>query len=210
MTASHPTATLAFKNALTIPFDALNAIAVGCRGGCWSLDTHRFVPIVPNFAAVDSIELGLRLVQITTKRTNHELKVTSGRSAHESLAAIAETLLPLMGPSRWGSCDAYLEVYFAVPEGCGDSFKQQKLEFYGEKSSSSDAPGSPSLPVLVSVAGAPRAERIASCPSSFMLLIGGKQVTVEVRQFVLEVPLSAFQSAGESPPRDAIDEAAET
>lgn len=118
------------KSELSVSFDSLAMIGGGCRGGVWALSTHRFVPSSPNFASIDSIEVGLRLLQLTTMRTNHGLKVTSGRSDKEGLAAIAETLLPHMGPTRWGDTEAYLEVFFFVPEGNGAAFRLQELEFY--------------------------------------------------------------------------------
>lgn len=130
-----------------------------------------------------------------------------------------------MGSSRWGSDNAFLEVYFVVPEGSGAAFGQQRLVNYsngGEPPSKLEA----SLRVPDSDSECPadskgdnssesvlQAEPVEGNPSSFRLLRGGKPVTVDVRQFVLEMPfkLSACRALGDSaPPRDAIDEAGET
>ena len=217
-TALLPAPVLTLRKAnRTVPFDSLALIEKA--SGVWPLDTHRFVPDSPNFASIDSIEVGLRLVQITTKRTSHELKVTSGRSEKEGLAAIAKKLLPLMGSTRWGGDNAYLEVYFVVTEGHGASFGPQKLEFFdfSQKLGKTMAPGDTVCPVMpvskpmTSGEPGPHAEPVQGFPSSFRILHRGKPVTVEVRQFVLEMPLSVLRASDDAaPPRDAIDEAGET
>jgi hypothetical protein len=219
-TASQPTVMRDFNHAaLSVPFDTLDMIAKGCQGNVWALETHRFVPASSNFASIDSVEVGLRLVQITTKHANHGLKVTSGRSANEGLAAIAEALLPHMGPSRWGGETAFLDVYFVVPEGSGAAFGLQKLEFFGESSKPNNNIGSSTVPAAPdsddsrdkSSITPPRAVRVPNKPSSFRIANGSKPVTAEVRQFVLEMPLSALRVTGDvTLPRDAIDEAGES
>ena len=205
----------------TVHFGTLAWIGQGCCGKLWSLADHRFVPDSPNLAAIDSIEVGLRLFQMTTNRTSHALKVTSGRSEKEGLAAIAEELLPLMGPSRWGDESAHLEVYFVVPEGCGATFGQQNLVFYnssGDKATgkTSRKTSLPAAPDCAAASGSepppvPQAVPVDRFPSSFRLLRGVKPVTVEVQQYVLEMPLSAYRASGDvDPPRDIVDEAGET
>lgn len=202
------------KSSLSISFDTLATISKGCKSNVWSLSTNRFVPVSPNFASIDLIETGLQLWQITTKHAHHELKVTSGRSDKEGLAAIAIELLPHMR-GRWGSENAYLEVYFIVPEGCAAKFELQKLEFYNARVTQERTADSPLSAVgecgeVVKIPSKPelQAEPVQGSPSSFRVRAsGGKLVTVEVRQFVVEMPLSATSSDA---PRDVIDEAGET
>lgn len=179
------------KAVLSVPFNSLTDITTACRKGVWSLTTHRFTPVSRNWAAVDSIEVGLRLMQITTTRARHALKVTSGRSEGEGLAAIARTLLPLLPPLD-GDATPYLEVYFVVPEGRGTMFKPQMLQFHDGAS----------CPEHVPVGDH------AASQYNLGFRVDGK--LVEVRQFVLEVPLAEFRTADAALPRDDIDAAGET
>jgi hypothetical protein len=189
-----PAQLLKFKKALlSVHFNELETIASGCRVGIWMLSTHRFLPVSSNFASIDSIECGLRLLQVTTAHASHALKVTSGRSNKEGLAAVAEVLSQLPGGTGTS-----MEVYFVVPEGSGASFALQKLEFFVEPDDSKTK-------------HPPLAESVANSPSSFRMCKTG--VVVDVIQFVMEMPLSAFHcgvGADFAAPRDTIDEAAET
>lgn len=128
-----------FRKSASVSFDSLETIVNGCQRSLWALQTNRFVPDALNFASINSIEEGLRLCQITTTRSKHGLTVTSGKCSKQGLAAIAKALLPLMGKLRWGSKNAYLEVYFVVSEGSGASFTLQELEFFAEKGNSKKA-----------------------------------------------------------------------
>jgi hypothetical protein len=190
---NEPANQVEFKKAkLSVPFDTLETIARGCRAHTWTLSTHRFLPVSSNLASFDTIERGLRLLQVTTMHQSHTLKVTSGRSDNEGLAAVAEVLLPLCG-----GLSASLEVFFVVPEGSGAAFKLQKLDYFAETDSSQTK----KKPLL--------AKSVSGNPSSFSLCQTG--AIVQVKQYVMEVPVSTFRGDADSAvPRDAIDEAAET
>lgn len=181
----------------TWPFRTLSEVTAAIKANRLSLGKHRFVPSTRNFAAIDSIEPGLRLMQMTATRNRHVLRVTSGRSANEGLAPIATHLLPLR-PRRWEGDHAYLEVFFVVPQGIASTFTPQALKFH--KSSASAATGPFAIPST-------------STKGNFNLAFQVEGKTVEVRQYVLEFSLEEFRSTvavDDEPDPDDIDLAANT
>jgi hypothetical protein len=172
-------------------FASLSHLAAQCAAGVLDLRSHYFKPASPNLAAIDFIGPGLQLFQVTVNRGSHELKVTSGRSDGEGLLALYLTLLPLL-PERWGALQPHLDVCFVVPEGCAKGWKAQKL-----------------------VAPPPRASshvvKTVQCDGGGTgFSVDGR--VVQVRQFVMELPLKAIEEwlALPGQQRDVIDEAGES
>lgn len=181
---------------LTQPFQTLADITAGSIVSSndsvvltRSLDTHRFVPVVDNWASVDSIEVGLRLMQMTTSRSSHCIKVTSGRSHHEGLAAIARELLRCITSPHaggWNSSMPKLEVFFVMPSD-KFTFEAQNLDFYPLAAGATAADvawhgsvrAGPDVPVQPGV----------TYNKSFMLTAHGVTKQVVVMQYALELPL---------------------
>jgi hypothetical protein len=175
-------------------FGSLAELAQKCASGEWDLRSQYFKPTSPNLAAIDFIGPGLQLYQVTVNRASHELRVTSGRSEGEGLAALCRTLLPLL-PERWGAQQPHLNVCFVVPEGCGEGWKAQKLVVHRKEGSAA--------------AGKVHAAEVEAAGGAFTL---DGDTVVQVRQYLMEVPQTVFEAWLQlaEQPRDAIDEAAES
>lgn len=186
-------------------FDTLKELVGKCGSGEWDLRSQYFQPKSPNFASIDFIGPGLRIYQVTVS-PRHSLLVTSGRSDKEGLLPLALKLLPLL-IARWDTPAPYLEVYFLVLEGTAKKWTvAQQLELSKEpKMKKTDA----HEPVVQLVETA--VERKEGNTSGFS--IDGK--VVEVRQYVMEVPLSVIedwrQGEGDEQRRlDDVDEASKS
>ena len=186
-------------------FGSLAELSHMCGVGEWDPRAQFFRPASPNLAAIDLIGPGLLLFQITVNRSSHALKVTSGRSDEEGLLALYRALLPLLG-ERWAAPRPHLDVCFVVPEGLGKGWGAQKLVLHQPTAAGSGGPGGQRA------AGAPEpaVEIVEIEGGGTGFSVGGK--VVEVRQHIIELPVTVFDEwlALPEPPRDAIDEAAET
>ena len=190
-------------------FGSLTELVERCESGEWDPRLQYFRPSSANLAAIDLIGPGLQLFQITVNRSSHDLKVTSGRSDEEGLLSFYRTLLPLLA-ERWGANPSYLDVCFVVPLGCGGEWRAQKLVMH-----------KPKPKVLKGTVAA----KVTEDEEAVVKIIqtttqGGGKISgfsidgkvVEVRQYLMEVPLSIFSDwlAMVERRRDAIDEASDT
>ena len=184
-------------------FGSLAELAQKCASGEWDLRSQYFKPTSPNLAAIDLIGPGLQLFQVTVNRASHELKVTSGRSEGEGLAALCRTLLPLL-PERWEAQQPHLDVCFVVPEGCAKDWKAQKLVVHKPKASK----GSKGPVEEGAAAGAVDTVQTQGGGAGFVC----EGRVVEVRQSMVAVPMAVFDEwlALDAQPRDAIDLASES
>ena len=180
----------------SVYFRSLDEIVLNCQNGTWDIMNDTFVPMSSNVAAVDLIGPGLTLYQSTISR-KHGLKVTSGRSANESLLAIASMLMPLL-PDRWSLHRQYLDLYLVVPFGNGATYSAQTLEWFvpriGTKSANRTEPWPAKVTDLVIF------DIVSACGGGSnhgfhvkSLDFAGVDKTVEIRQHVLECDENLFK-----------------